>query len=151
MNRNIIIAFFLSVAVSSYGQSAKEIKVKELLHTMGTTKAMKTSYEYMINYYKNPDIPRKYWDKAEKLISYEDLIRRIVPIYANNFSEREIDDLIVFYQTSTGKAMVEKMPVILQESLATGQIWGKELAEKIEKDLSKEKNYTSPPPPGQSK
>lgn len=148
MKRNIIIGLFLSVGMFSNGQTTKEKKVKDLLHTMGTTKTMETSFEYMINFYKtqNPTIPHSYWAKAEKLINYEDLIQKIIPIYTRNFTEQEIDDLLVFYRTSTGKAMIEKMPNILRESMNAGQTWGRELAEKIEKDISKNKNYTSPPP-----
>ena len=49
--------------------------------------------------------------------------------------------------------MIEKMPLILQESMSIGENWGRELAQKLERDISKskEKSYSSPPPPMPSK
>lgn len=141
----------LSVGVFSFGQTAKEQKITDLLSLMGTTQSMKTTYEYLINNYKNqyPSVSSEYWDRAGKLVNYEDLIRRIIPVYTKNFSEKEIDDLLAFYQTSTGKTMIEKMPVILQESMSIGETWGRELSQALEKDIAdnKSKSYSSPPKP----
>ena len=155
MNKNIITVLFLSVGMFYFGQTTKEQKVADLLQAMGTTQTMKTSYEFFINSYKEqyPEIAEEYWQRAGKLVNYEDLIKRIIPVYMKNFSEKEIDDLLAFYQTTTGKAMIEKMPLILQESMSIGENWGRELAQKLERDISKskEKSYSSPPPPMPSK
>jgi hypothetical protein len=42
-------------------------------------------------------------------------------LYREIFTQKEIDDLIVFYETPTGKAFAEKMPVMLQKSTSLMQ------------------------------
>ena len=154
MKKNIIAVTFMMFGVFANAQTTKEIKIAELLETMGSTQAMKTSYEYMIEHYKksNPTISAEYWEKATSLVNYEDLVQKLVPVYSKHFSEQEIEDLIAFYQTATGKQMITKMPAILQESMQIGQTWGIELAEKIEKKLPQTKRqYDNPPPPMRNK
>ena len=141
--------------VFTNAQSSKDVKIAELLETMGSTQAMKTSFEYMINYYKqnNPQISSEYWDNASKHVDYDELVQKLIPVYSKHFTEQEIVDLLKFYNTSTGKKMIEKTPTILEESMEIGRKWGIELAQKIEKEIpvSTKKEYSSPPSPMHSK
>ena len=155
MKKNILAITFLALGVFTTAQTSKEVKIVELLETMGSTQAMKTSFEYMINYYKqnNPQISSEYWDNSLKHVDYNELVQKLVPVYSKHFTEQEIVDLLNFYNTSTGKKMIDKMPVILQESMEIGRKWGLELAQKIEEEISvsTKSEYTSPPPPMNSK
>ena len=137
--------------VFTNAQSSKDVKIAELLETMGSTQAMKTSFEYMINYYKqnNPQISSEYWDNSLKHVDYNELVQKLVPVYSKHFTEQEIVDLLKFYNTSTGKKMIEKTPTILEESMEIGRKWGIELAQKIEKEIPV--TTTSPPSPMHSK
>ena len=155
MKKNILAITFLALGVLTNAQSSKELKIAELLETMGSTEAMKTSFEYMINYYKqnNPQISSEYWDNSLKHVDYNELVQKLVPVYSKHFTEQEIVDLLNFYNTSTGKKMIDKMPVILQESMEKKRKWGIELAQKIEKEIpvSTKSEYSSPPPPMNTK
>ena len=155
MKKNILAIAFLVFGVFTNAQSSKDVKIAELLETMGSTHAMKTSFEYMINYYKqnNPQISSEYWDNASKHVDYDELVQKLIPVYSKHFTEHEIVDLLNFYNTSTGKKMIEKMPTVLQESMEIGRKWGIELAQKIEKEVSvsTKVEYSSPPPPVHSK
>ena len=155
MKKNILVIAFLVFGVLTNAQSSKELKIAELLETMGSTEAMKTSFEYMINYYKqnNPQISSEYWDNSLKHVDYNELVQKLVPVYSKHFTEQEIVDLLKFYNTSTGKKMIEKTPTILEESMEIGRKWGIELAQKIEKEIpvSTKKEYSSPPSPMHSK
>lgn len=150
MKKNILAIAFLVFGVFTNAQSSKDVKIAELLETMDSTQAMKTSFEYMINYYKqnNPQISSEYWDNASKHVDYDELVQKLIPIYSKHFTEQEIVDLLNFYNTSTGKKMIEKMPTVLQESMEVGRKWGIELAQKIEKEVSvsTKVEYSSPPP-----
>ena len=143
------------LGVFTNAQSSKDVKIAELLETMGSTQAMKTSFEYMINYYKqnNPQISSEYWVNASKHVDYDELVQKLIPVYSKHFTEQEIVDLLKFYNTSTGKKMIEKTPTILEESMEIGRKWGIELAQKIEKEIpvSTKKEYSSPPSPMHSK
>lgn len=146
MKKHVLLVILTSVGVFGFAQKTKDVKIKELLTSMGTTETMKTSYEYVINYYKDayPDVPADYWKRANKLANYEEIINKIVPVYSQHFSEKEIDDLIAFYNSSTGKKIVSEMPSILNESMAIGQAWGSDLAKRIQEEMEKE--FKSPPP-----
>lgn len=151
MKKNILAIAFLVFGVFTNAQSSKDVKIAELLETMGSTQAMKTSFEYMINYYKqnNPQISSQYWDNSLKHVDYNELVQKLVPVYSKHFTEQEIVDLLKFYNTSTGKKMIEKTPTILEESMEIGRKWGIELAQKIEKEIPV--TTTSPPSPMHSK
>ena len=155
MKKNILAIAFLVFGVFTNAQSSKDVKIAKLLETMGSTQAMKTSVEYMINYYKqnNPQISSEYWDNASKHVDYDELVQKLIPVYSKHFTEQEIVDLLKFYNTSTGKKMIEKTPTILEESMEIGRKWGIELAQKIEKEIpvSTKKEYSSPPSPMHSK
>ena len=155
MKKNILAITFLALGVFTTAQTSKEVKIVELLETMGSTQAMKTSFEYMINYYKqnNPQISSEYWDNSLKHVDYNELVQKLVPVYSKHFTEQEIVDLLKFYNTSTGKKMIEKTPTILEESMEIGRKWGIELAQKIEEEISvsTKSEYSSPPPPMNTK
>jgi hypothetical protein len=48
----------------------------------------------------------------------------IVAVYAGNFSAAELRDLIAFYKTPTGQKLLEKTPLIAQQTLALGRKFG---------------------------
>jgi uncharacterized protein len=52
------------------------------------------------------------WSKLEPVMT---------TIYRNNFSEKEIDDMLAFYQTPTGQAVIAKMPVVMQQGMQMGR------------------------------
>jgi hypothetical protein len=40
---------------------------------------------------------------------------RAIPLYASTFSEKELQDLVNFYDSPTGQAMLAKMPVLMNK------------------------------------
>jgi hypothetical protein len=56
-----------------------------------------------------------------KALNWSDLEPEYTKIYAEQFTEQQIDDLLAFYRSPTGLAIVDKMPVLLQESSALVQ------------------------------
>jgi hypothetical protein len=94
----------------------------------------------MIEQFKGiiPEAPDEYWDLVLKEFSGGELVQLIIPIYDRHFSHEEIKDIIKFYETPTGKKMVEKLPLITQESMNAGQQWGMEIGEIIQNKLIKD-------------
>ena len=112
-----------------------------LCHLLGTPQ--------MIIQYKElcPNVPHEYWNKLNENKNMEDLIKRVIPIYSKHLDEKEVDDLITFYKSPTGKKLIEKLPAVLDESMKEGENWGREIGKKITEELNKENGYESPPPP----
>lgn len=44
-----------------------------------------------------------------------------IEIYQNSFSQEEIDGLIAFYRSDLGKAVIHKMPIVLQHTMQAMQ------------------------------
>ena len=63
------------------------------------------------------------------------MLSLIVPVYSNNFTHDEIKGLIEFYQTDLGKKTIEVMPVVLQQSMAAGQMWGRLMGGKVDEKV----------------
>lgn len=91
----------------------------------------------------NPDMPKRAYEilreETTRLIKsrIDDFINMIVFIYSKYYSDKEIRELIAFYETRLGKKTIEVMPDIMKESMAAGQAWGKSLAPDLVANLEK--------------
>lgn len=96
----------------------------------------------MMNSFKksHAKVNQEFWDDFRKEINANDIQNIILPIYDKYYTEYDIDQLIQFYNSPTGKKMIQNMPLVMQESIAAGQNWGKEIAQKVYSRL-KEKGY----------
>jgi hypothetical protein len=84
-----------------------------------------------------PDVPERALAivNREVLALFEEridgLLERVVPVYEKHFSPAEIDDLLAFYRTPTGRKAISVMPAVMNESIAIGQTWGRGLGPEI--------------------
>jgi hypothetical protein len=69
---------------------------------------------------------------SEKMNAPGGLMDQIVPIYDKNFSQQEIRDVIAFYNTPTGKKVIQVLPVVLRQSIEAGQKWGQTMGPEIQ-------------------
>lgn len=61
-------------------------------------------------------------------LSWEKIEPEMAKLYADAYSEQQIDDLLAFYRSPTGQVMVLKTPLLMQQSNAIAQ---KHLADAI--------------------
>lgn len=54
--------------------------------------------------------------EAKKSISWESMCDLYVPLYQEAFTQKEIEELVVFYESPTGKAFMAKMPGVTQQA-----------------------------------
>ncbi|RYV03811.1 hypothetical protein SOPP22_02020 [Shewanella sp. OPT22] len=54
-------------------------------------------------------------------------------IYLDNYTEKEIKDMITFYESETGRSMVKKMPKVMTQSMQLSQQMVMKLMPKIQK------------------
>ncbi len=82
-----------------------------------------------------PDVPEETWVELHGALT-DELLELSLPIYLRNFSEQELEELIAFYESPLGRKLLERTPVILQESTSVFGGWGEsklaEMAEKLE-------------------
>jgi hypothetical protein len=133
--RNLsILVILLCFSVSGFSQtSTKETKIRQLMELTGSGNlGVQATKNLFAMYKKNyTQVDTSFWDEIEKEVSADGLVNLVVPIYDKHFSEQEIDALITFYSSPAGKKIVQTLPIVMQESMAAGQQWGKELSEKV--------------------
>jgi uncharacterized protein len=57
-----------------------------------------------------------------------EVIEQIVAVYARNFTADELREAVAFYRGPTGQKIVQKLPAVVQESMAIGQRFGQSIA-----------------------
>jgi uncharacterized protein len=78
-----------------------------------------------------------------KILTWENMEPMYLKIYGDSFSQSEIDSMIAFYSSPAGQAVVAKLPLVAQNTMAAMQKQMKELmpqAQQIAKDTATEIN-----------
>lgn len=63
----------------------------------------------------------------------EGLYDKMAELYMVEFTQKEIKELIVFYNTDLGKKLAEKQVTLAQKAMLFGQSWGMEVQEIAQK------------------
>jgi len=64
-----------------------------------------------------------------------ELMEAAVVIYSGNFSVEELRDLIAFYKTPTGQKLLQKTPVLTQQTMIAGQKFGKSAGAEAQQEM----------------
>jgi len=65
-------------------------------------------------------------------MSWERLKGPMTDLYLKHFSEKELADMIAFYESETGRSMVEKMPAVMADSMAVSQSMVREFLPRLQ-------------------
>lgn len=147
MKKILFVVFIIStVAVTVNAQSKTyPATLKKYMEVSGSMGAFKSAVTSMMGNFKtmNNVVPDEVWKDLEAEFlgtSIDDLVTMLAPVYEKHLTEADLNEVIKFYSSSTGKKLAEKTPAIMQESMAAGQAWGQVVAEKVLTKL-KEKGY----------
>ena len=147
MRRNLLIAFLTIFTIQIYAQSLEE-KITNLLELDGTFNNIENLINETIEQQKkeNIGVSDQYWEalknKASKK-SLNELKDMVVPIYTEIYSESNIDNLITFYNSETGKLITENQPIII-EKLSLGLMqWSQNLNSYIIEEINNRGNNES--------
>jgi len=126
--------------------NTKEQDIRRLMEITGSAKMAEQIMDQMMAAFEQnaPGIPKAFWDGFRAEINTEDLVNMTIPIYDKNFSHEDIRGLIAFYQTPLGATLIEKLPVIAQESMAAGMKWGEEIGQKAVAKLQAQEKKDQP-------
>src|SRR5262245_43461893 len=131
----LVLLVFLFSAGASPVRAAEDVsagerkKIVELMDVMGMkniTRQVSMSVAKQLAYglaQAQPDIDRKAFDivlsvSDETLTARSDeLLGKIVPLYAKHFTEAELDELLAFYRSPIGRKTTDTMPGLMQESM----------------------------------
>ena len=131
----IALSLFVTIlAVAEAGDSSAEKRkdIKRLMVLTGAGDIGIQVMNQMVASFKQslPQVPAAFWDDFKEEINPDALIDLCIPIYDKHLSHGDIREMIRFYQTPAGKRIVKALPLITQESMIVGQMWGQDIARK---------------------
>ncbi|WP_299430930.1 DUF2059 domain-containing protein [uncultured Maribacter sp.] len=112
---------FLAVQVQAQEKSALQTKSEELIKLTGAGKAFEDAIA-QIGAGVGADKKEAYKKEAEGTLV--EIYDKLGALYAEEFTEEEIDSLISFYHTDLGKKLSIKQLLISQKAMMIGQSWG---------------------------
>jgi len=62
--------------------------------------------------------------RGEMSADSDTLIKSMAQIYIKHFSDSDLQGILQFYRTPTGKKLITEMPVVIKESTELGMAWG---------------------------
>ena len=60
-------------------------------------------------------------DLVKQQLAWPQLEPMMLDIYRKTFTQKEVDDLVAFYKSPSGQAVIQKMPQVMQQSMAMTQ------------------------------
>tara|TARA_R110002073_G_scaffold106129_2_gene239722 strand:- start:13 stop:1185 length:1173 start_codon:yes stop_codon:yes gene_type:complete len=142
----IILITFFSIQINA---QTIDGKIEKLLELDGTINNIEKIITQTIEYQKqnNLEISDNYWKALEKKVSKKSLAELkliVAPIYSKNYTETEIDNLITFFSSKTGKLITEKQPIILEELNLPLMQWSQNLGSYVIEEIeNKGKNESN--------
>jgi uncharacterized protein len=123
---HIVTAITLSLTTACcWADTASKAQAMVLLQSMGMDKAMNASIEQMMDVQlkQNPSLLPFRGVMGEffrKHMSFDALKDQFAEIYGNAFTSNELEDIIRFYQTPTGKKSIQLMPQLMSQGAEIG-------------------------------
>jgi hypothetical protein len=78
---------------------------------------------------------KKMSDEVKAELSWEKMRDLYQQVYAESFTQEEVDGLIAFYESPAGKAFVAKMPTVMQKSMVLMQQRMAPMVERLQRSL----------------
>jgi len=132
-------ALLVGGTLPSHAQEGAETELaRKLLEVSGSADLGKQVMEQLIGQMRQmapSEVPDDFWTKTIERYDTGELIEKIIPIYTANLTADEMKAAIEFYSSANGKAIIEKMPQIMTESMTAGQEWGMSIAGEVMQEI----------------
>ena len=108
-------------------------RVRHLLELMRAGEMGRQLIENMVSSMKTtvPGLSDEYWEEFLSDVHPGELVDLLVPIYARHLPAEDVEELIRFYESPTGRRFLDRQPAIMEESMAVGEQWGAQIAERV--------------------
>lgn len=142
MRKGWIIIIILLVSLTLSGQTEEEKLAMELMEITGAKNIGMQIMDQLLTLQKKqfPEIPAEFWIEFKKQANVDDLFQQLIPLYTKYFTKEELEGLIEFYHSPLGRKLIEKQPLITQESFQIGYEWGQNMVKQV-LDSLREKGY----------
>ncbi len=143
----ILLALILPVALFAQAPPAalgtESAKREAILKLLKVTRAGEMSVQVMqegilAQKQAMPQVPEIFWTEFAKAMTADGFEALAVPIYDKHFALEELKAILAFYETPAGRAMLAKLPLVLQESMEAGKVLGGRIGEETARRLKAE-------------
>jgi hypothetical protein len=94
-----------------------------------------------------PTVPAETWEEVGQAFDVDQIVELSIPIYMRNFDEKELEQLVAFYKSPLGEKVIERMPLVMQESMVVVENWRQQkLVQVVEQLRSKGYEPVDPEP-----
>jgi len=120
-----------------------------------TTEALKTRYPQITP--AQLDRVRRISEESMKNFPVDGMLDDMIPVYQKHLTQTDVDAMITFYSSPTGKKLMHEMPQIMQEALqASNTRIQKQMADAMQRidammKEEEQKQQSTPPPASSSK
>lgn len=138
----VVLAVFIPAAHAQQPSAASIAVAKQLLSTTGATTVFNPLIAGVVEQAKllflqqNPGLAKDLNEVAVKLRAdlqprFSEINDEVARLYATNFSEQELKDILAFYQSPAGKKMLTVQPRVIDASMAFAQTWANKLSDEV--------------------
>lgn len=144
INRIVAVIFFALLGLTTNAQDQTyEGTLQYLFEKNGSYETFQVVVVQLFDMYRQNynDVDTETWDKLEqefKNTSMSDLVSLLTPVYEKYLTQEDLQIMINFYDSPTGKKYAKYTPTISQESMAIGQEWGLQIGQKVLQRLEEE-------------
>ena len=140
--RILTFSLLVFLSVTSFSQEDKQYTktLTKMFEVSGTEESYQAAIKQMFTIFKQqyPNVEVEIWTDLEKeysKTSLNELTKMLVPVYSKYMTLEDLNELIKFYNTPTGKKYAKSTPLIMQESMQVGQQWGMKIGQDFEKKM----------------
>lgn len=144
-----LLALFLAWPGTALSQKASPealAAAKELIIATNAADQFKTLGPLLMQELKpaivqnRPQVERAYDELMPKMLEGMNselgaIMEATAIIYANNFSVEEMREVAAFYSRPVGQKLLQKMPVVMQQSMQMGRKFGESLARDLDEKM----------------
>lgn len=122
----LVTSVALAFTAPALASADAEKPVRELLQLLEVEKSIETSLmvtaEALVGQASLPEASKaKLENFLRETIGYKAIESDLIRLYQKNFTSSEIQDMIQFYKTPTGRKLAKTLPVLMLEGAQIGQ------------------------------
>jgi hypothetical protein len=138
----VVLAVFIPAAHAQQPSAASMAAAKQVLTITGATAVFNPLIPGVVEQAKllflqqDPGLAKDLNEVAAKLRTdlqprFSEIIDELARLYATNFSEQELKDILAFYESPAGKKMLTVQPKVIDSSMAFAQTWANKLSDEV--------------------
>jgi len=135
----IVVVLILSMGICGIGiavaddedaANSKRQDIKKLVDLQNSKEMGIQVMKTMLDSFRSSglDIPDDFIEEFLDEELFSELLDQLIPIYEKHLTHQEVKELIEFFESPVGKMLIQKQPLITQESMVVGMEWGRKIS-----------------------